>query len=214
MSSAATPPREDARDPHHAAWSPRDIPYNEAYENNVKNTIIYPPSKDNAIHVIPDDSPEDPQPGLSVRARDIDPATFPFVNFDDLPIALDDPRRIYASPVPGIKLTHPGGYLEGGPGFAPDNHVFASDFISEFNITAPDQLRDAVQAQIHQHLDSARERMNAREDAMQHNARIDKELKTLMDQREMEVKIETRMKDDAKARRERKERKKDARVGS
>jgi hypothetical protein len=49
--------------------------------------------------------------------------------------------------------------------------------------------------------------MRARYHALQQNARIEKEIKTLMDQREMEVKIETRMKDDAKRRRENREHK-------
>lgn len=214
MSSAATPPREAPHGSRHATWLPRDIPYNEVYENNVQKAIMYPPSKDNAITIIPDTSPEEPQSGVSVRARDIDPASLPLITFEDLPISLADPRRIYASPLPGIKLTHPGGYLEGGPGFAPNDDVFASDFISRFNITNPDQLRDAVQNHIHQYRESARERMNAREEATQHNARIEKEIKTLMDQREMEVKIETRMKDEAKAKRERRERRNNPRAGS
>ena len=39
------------------------------------------------------------------------------------------------------------------------------------------------------------------------DARVEKEIKTLRDQREMEVKIETRMKEDARIRRENREHK-------
>lgn len=64
-----------------------------------------------------------------------------------------------------------------------------------------------VQQHMQQNMNLAKERMRARYHALQQNARIEKEIKTLMDQREMEVKIETRMKEDAKKRRENREHK-------
>ncbi|GAB7353051.1 hypothetical protein MBLNU459_g3604t1 [Dothideomycetes sp. NU459] len=211
MSPATSPSADAASDSKHAAWLPADIPYSAAYENAVKQAIVYPPPRSSGIRILRDGSAEEAQPGISVRASDIDPASLPDIAFDDLPLPLDDKRRIYASPLPGINLTHPGGYFEGGPGFAPNHDAFAAEFITQFNIGDATQLHDAVEKEIGQHIEVARERMAAREAALQQNARIEKEIKTLMDQREMEVKIEAKIKDEAKARRERRERKKDTR---
>jgi hypothetical protein len=110
--------------------------------------------------------------------------------------------------VPGIRLTHPGGYLEGGPGPSPeDQKKWAREFLESEKVESEEQLGMAVQHHMQQNMALAKERMRARYHALQQNARIEKEIKTLMDQREMEVKIETRMKDDAKRRRENREHK-------
>ena len=196
---------DDDQQTRHATWLPRDIRYDETYENSVQDILEHPPTGRHGITILPDESTLDPESGVSIRARDIDLDQLPLLTLDQLPLSLDDTRRVYTSPVPGVRLTHPGGYLEGGPGFAPQDDVFAQDFITHFEITRPEQLRDVRAREIHHHLEEARRRFKARHNAAQHNARIEKEIKTLTDQREMELKIETRMRDVAQARRERKD---------
>ena len=215
MAMVATPPNEAiAHQPSYATWLPRDIRYSDAFENSVQHTFESTPAGREGIVILPNDSPLAPEPGVSVRARDIDPGQLPSISLDQLPLPLDDPRRMYASPIPGIKLTHPGGYLEGGPGFAPDDDdAFARDFIAQFDIADPAQLRDVQTREIQQHIEEARKRMRARQEALQHNARIEKEIKTLTDQREMELKIETRMRDEAQTRRERREKRRTKNTG-
>lgn len=192
---------------HCATWLPRDIPYNAVFENSLSEVLTNPPSPtaNRGLRIIANDSPTLPEPGVSVRLADIDPAALPTIAFADLPLPLSDPRRTYASPIPGVRLTHPGGYLEGGPGFSPDDDVFAHDFMSRFAISSADQLLDCRDREIARLVQDMRDRMRARTDALANNARLERELKTLMDQREMEVKIETRMLDDARKRREKRD---------
>lgn len=207
MHMAATPPSEPSG--ALATWLPAHIPYNESYENALQHAILNPPTGRNGLVILPDDSPSQPEPGISVRARDIQPNHLPDIDFHQLPLPLDDTRRIYASPLPGIRLTHPVGYLEGGPGPSSDQDAFVRDFISQHNITTRAQLLEVRAQEIEKNLDLTKERMRARHHALQHNARIEKEIKTLTDQREMELKIETRMRNEAMARRERREKKRE-----
>ncbi|KAJ9620452.1 hypothetical protein H2203_007658 [Taxawa tesnikishii (nom. ined.)] len=189
MNRELATPQDSEEESTHATWLPRDIRYDEAFENSVKEIVENPPSGPTGIRLLLDDSAEDPEPGVSVRIRDVKARDLPTIRFGDLPLPLDDSRRKFASPIPGINLTHPGGYLEG----------------------ARDKGRGSPARNTGGEIASCRElveeRMKDREDALQHNARIEKEIKTLMDQREMEVKIETRMKEEAREKRERRERK-------
>jgi hypothetical protein len=192
----------------YAAYEPHQIPYSAHYENALYHILEYPPRARDAIFVIPDHSSEQPKQAVSVRARDIDPDSLPKLSLHQLPLSTHDPRRVFASPVPGIRLTHPGGYLEGGPGPSPeDQRKWAREFLERERVESEEQLGMAVQHHMQQNMALAKERMRARYHALQQNARIEKEIKTLMDQREMEVKIETRMKEDAKRRRENREHK-------
>lgn len=177
----------------HASYLPRDIPYNETYENSIHNLLTNPSPPPSHHHGLPVDS-------------NIDPSTLPTIHFPQLPLPLDDPLRIYPSPIPGLRLTHPHGYLEGGPGVSgPDNSSFAQDFIAHFRITDGTALREIKEREIAHYVDEARERMRERGEALAHNARVEKEIRTLMDQREMELKIETKMRVQASERRERRE---------
>lgn len=212
---AVTPPTDGASTKStHATWHPRDIPYNQDYETSLQDLLLNPSANHNGngLLILPDDSLEQPQPGISVRASDIHPDQLPDISFNELPLSLTDPRRIYASPIPGLRLTHPAGFLEGGPGPDPDDNDFIRDFVATNNIITPAHIHDARAAEIAKSVELATQRMKARREAMQHNARIEKEIKTLTDQRDMELKIETRMRDEAMARRERKEKKKEKRI--
>lgn len=207
MNRELATPQDSEEESTHATWLPRDIRYDEAFENSVKEIVENPPSGPTGIRLLLDDSAEDPEPGVSVRIRDVKARDLPTIRFGDLPLPLDDSRRKFASPIPGINLTHPGGYLEGGPGFSPEDDEFANLFMAQHEIRDADHLRETLEGEIASCRELVEERMKDREDALQHNARIEKEIKTLMDQREMEVKIETRMKEEAREKRERRERK-------
>ncbi|KAI5202179.1 hypothetical protein AUEXF2481DRAFT_7754 [Aureobasidium subglaciale EXF-2481] len=209
MSQSVSPRGQNNNIPNqYATYQPRQIPYSAHFENALHHILEYPPRSRDGIFIIPNDSSEQPKQGVSVRARDVDPTSLPQVTLQHLPLSIHDPRRIFASPVPGIRLTHPGGYLEGGPGPSPeDQRSWARDFVAREGVVGQEGLGMAVQHHMQQNMALAKERMRARYDAQQQNARVEKEIKTLMDQREMEVKIETRMKEDAKRRRENREHK-------
>jgi len=54
------------------------------------------------------------QPSITTLSS-VDFGALPIFRDDELPIPLDDPRRKFESVVPGLRVTHPGGRLEGGP---------------------------------------------------------------------------------------------------
>lgn len=208
MSQSVSPKGNKVATPQYATYQPHDIPYSAHYENALYHILEYPPRSRDAIFVIPDHSNEQPIQAVSVRARDIDPNSLPQLTLKNLPLSIHDPRRVFASPVPGIRLTHPGGYLEGGPGPSPeDQRKWAREFLEQEGVVNEEALSMVVQQHMQQNMTLAKERMRARYHALQQNERLQKEIKTLMDQREMEVKIETRMQEDAKKRRENREHK-------
>ncbi|KAI4724205.1 hypothetical protein E4T49_08070 [Aureobasidium sp. EXF-10728] len=210
MSQSVSPRAKDANPPpiHHATYQPHQIPYSAHYEDSLYHILEYPPRSRDGISIIPNDSLEQPKQGISVRLRDVDYKSLPQVTLQQLPLSVHDPRRIFASPVAGIRLTHPGGYLEGGPGAgAEEQRNWAREFVEREGVLDEEGLGAVVQRHMQQNMSLAKERMRARNDALQQNARIEREIKTLMDQREMEVKIETRMKEDARKRRENREHK-------
>ncbi|THX57609.1 hypothetical protein D6D06_03610 [Aureobasidium pullulans] len=185
------------------------IPYPAHFENSLHHILEYPPrSSRDGITIIPNSSSQQPQQGVSIRERDVDARNLPHITLQQLPLSVHDPRRIFASPVPGIRLTHPGGWLEGGEGpSGEEQRAWAREFVEANNISGEQELGIAVQHHMQQNVELAKERMRARYEAQQQNVRVEKEIKTLMDQREMEVKIETRMKEDARIRRENREHK-------
>ncbi|KAH0018745.1 hypothetical protein KCU78_g7045, partial [Aureobasidium melanogenum] len=209
MSQSASPHDKDPKvAAQYATYEPHQIPYSAHYENALYHILEYPPRSRDGIFIIPNDSSEQPKQGVSVRERDIDPASLPQISLQQLPLSVHDPRRVFASPIPGLRLTHPGGYLEGGPGPSPEEQkTWAREFVEKEGVVGEEALDMAVQHHMQQNMALAKERMRARYDALQQNTRIEKEIKTLMDQREMEVKIETRMKEDARKRRENREHK-------
>lgn len=82
--------------------------------------LLRPPGRatkaNTGLRVLAPGSGENPKVNTSIRFEDIDYSTLPSIVKADLPIPLDDARRKYASGILGVKLTHPGGALEGGPG--------------------------------------------------------------------------------------------------
>lgn len=202
----STPRSANSDDGNHASWLPRDIPYSSVFEDSVQDILFNPPRINNGIQILPDDALSSPKAGRSIRLRDVPSSSLPEISFSSLPLPLNDSRRIYASPIPGINLTHPGGYLEGGPGISPSEDEFARHFIADNRVRDVDGLQDVVQRDMRENLELARQRMRNREEAKEHNARIEREMKTLSDQMDLETRVLNKAREKAKERRERKER--------
>lgn len=206
MTQIPTTPRSEPDDEStYASRLPHEIPYDGDFQDSVQAVITNPPKTDPALRIIPNGSDEAPKQGTSIRESAIDRATLPQIAFSELPLPLSDSRRIYASPVPGINLTHPGGYLEGGPGIAPADDEFARHFIAENNIRTAEELEAAVQREISANVELLRQRMWNRAEAKERNKRIGKEIATLTDQMDLETKVLNKAREKAREKRERKE---------
>jgi len=211
MSLAPTTPNSNTdEDGNYASWLPRDIPYNVAFENSVCDILTSSESSERSsgLRVIFDDVDEEPIPNTSIPLRDIEISTLPVIPLDTLPLDTIDSRRKYASPIPGINLTHPGGYLEGGPGIAPSDDEYARHFIHEHKIRSTEALKRTVDRELEANLELARERMRARKEAREKNERIEREIRSLGEQIEMEIKVLNKAREKARERREKRERKK------
>ena len=208
MSHAPTTPKSNTPDDGtYASHLPRDVPYAASFEDAVQAVVLGPQSTKTGIRILPADDPQEDQPGVAVHSTSIDRSSFPEIPFSELPLALDDPRRIYASPVPGVNLTHPEGYLEGGAGIAPGEDEFARHFIVEHRIRNATQLRSVVDREIKVNQTLLKERMEARAEAQVKNKRIEREIATLTDQMDMETRVLNKAREKAKERREKREQK-------
>ncbi|KAF2774030.1 hypothetical protein EJ03DRAFT_254990, partial [Teratosphaeria nubilosa] len=202
-----TPPQEEQPNGAWAHYVPHDLKYNSDFEDALMRAVLDPDVKQDGIRVIPSDSIEQPEDGISVRANDISLQSLPSIPEDELPIPLDDPRRIFASPVAGVKLTHPGGYLEGGPGLDPNEDTFTDFFLgNNSDINSADELRMAIQKDVDSQVEVLKERLRARQQAKERNEQIEKELKALMDQHSMELKVQNRIAEENARKKEARER--------
>lgn len=200
--------------PRYASYVPHDLKYNAEFEDNVMNAVLSSDGAQIGIRIIPDDSNEPAVEGQSVRFSDIHPQSLPNIAEEELPLPLNDTRRVFASPLPGIKLTHPGGYLEGGPGLDPDMDTFPDDFLSSRpQIASSPQLQRALQKEISTSMELLRERLRARQKAKERNEQIEKELKMLTDQHTMELKLHNRMQEEMARKKEAKEKRRREREG-
>ncbi|ORY02285.1 hypothetical protein BCR34DRAFT_605636 [Clohesyomyces aquaticus] len=170
MSNAPPTPGEDPEPTSPTIdYSPATVPYNEAFENRLMQTILYPP--------------ENPP---NLKSSDENPHIAPTT----LPVPLDSPLRIHPSPIPGILLTHPHGYHTGGPGPAPSAiDEFAKKFIEEHGIEDAGQLERVVEEKIREKMEVVRERMREREEAVKKNESVARQLEDLEVQRSAEVKV-------------------------
>ncbi|KAK6438507.1 hypothetical protein LTR95_005291 [Oleoguttula sp. CCFEE 5521] len=212
MASAAgtASPTGSSSNGRYASYVPHDLPYNEAYENAIMQITLRPdPNAKRGIRVIPEGSSEQAQEGVSVGAADIAWESLPIIAEADLPLLLDDPRRIYASQVPGILLTHPGGYHEGGPGLDPEMDTFAEDFTSRHgDVQDAVQLRAAKDKDVKANLELLKKQMLDRQKAVEHNAKIHSQLKALTEQHELELKLLKNSAEEQRVKRETREKKK------
>ena len=208
-------PGDEPKDATYASYLPTDLPYNEDFQNEISRLLLNPDGQtDKGIRIIPETSDETPEEGISIRAKDILPASLPSISKDELPIPLSDPRRIYASKIPGVKLTHPGGYFEGGPGLDPKLDTFSQDYLGRnSDVRSATDLDAAKQRDIDVELEKARESAQKRLKAIEHNENIQKQIRALEAQHDMELKLQKRMAAEQKAKREAKEKKKGEKVG-
>ncbi|KAK3726060.1 hypothetical protein LTR37_000208 [Vermiconidia calcicola] len=202
-----TPPHDDEPTGIYVHYIPHDMKYSAEFEDSLIQVVLDSPDKqDNGIKVILEDSDECPVDGASVRAQDISPESLPTLTESDLPLPLDDARRKFASPIAGVNLTHPNGYLEGGPGLEPSMDTFPDDFLSNNpNITNSDQLQKAVKKEIDASIEALKERMEARQKAKDRNEQITKEIKMLTDQHDMELRLQQRMQEEQRKKKEARE---------
>ncbi|KAK5139057.1 hypothetical protein LTR04_003928 [Oleoguttula sp. CCFEE 6159] len=176
-----------------STWSLEDIPYDERFENDVMHLVISPPHNSSGIEPSEAEAP--------------DPSA---ISFTELPLPLSDARRVYRSPISGLLLTHPDGLLHGGPypNTVSSMSEVAQKFVQCHSISTSEQLERRVTHEIEAQKELLRQRMRAREEAVENNARVDRELAQLQAQREVEVKIEKRLMEEAREKRERREKRK------
>ena len=200
------PPQEDEGNSNYAAYVPHDLKYSADFEDSLMHALLDNSGHNNTpdgIRIIPEDSTEQSVNGVSVRAEGISAQSLPTISEDELPLNLTDPRRVFQSPIPGIKLTHPGGYLEGGPGLDPEMDTFPDDFLANNPaISTPAQLRRARQKEIEASLEALKERLRARRRAKERNEQLEREIKTLTDQHSMEVRIQSQMAEEQRRKKE------------
>lgn len=154
-------------------YSPATVAYNEAFENSLMKAILY-------------GSPSEPRTPL--------PST-PVINPTSLPIPLSSPLRTHPSTLPGVLLTHPNGYYTGGPGPNPSNVTeFANKFIAEHGIEDAGQLERVVEEKIREKMEELRERMRDREEAVNKNRSVERELEDLRMQRAAELRVAEKIK--------------------
>lgn len=225
------------------------IPYSATFINALMSHILQstPTTRaDHGIRVLPTSqpNPENPLPSTSgrqsQRARNtiplpsIDETALPKLALQDLPVALDDPRRVYKSAIPGVLLTHPGGFIEGGTstadlsptpasaitvpraniaGNSPTIDPFtipdapattASDsaptssaytaYLNTFltahpSVRTPLELQRAIAAETATQLEALNGQMREREDAVKKNDGIEREIRKLEADRELERKV-------------------------
>jgi len=211
-----TPPQEDQPTGAYATYLPHDLRYSADFEDSLIALLIdrqedrNSSAQDTGIRILPADSAEQPITGASLRATDLSLQSLPTMPESDLPLPIDDARRIFASPIPGLKLTHPGGYLEGGPGLDPDLDTFPDDFVAkhaaELGPGSTAELSRALQDEVEAGIEVLRERLRKRKAARERNEQVEKELRVLMDQHGMELKIQRRLAEEGERKKESRER--------
>ena len=189
---------------------PLEIPYSESFTDELMRIVLQPHSPSGKV--VSDKGLTITTNGDSVQLED---AYLPDVDPSELPIPIEDPRRIYRSAVPGIRLTHPGGPLEGGaPPFQPsgtsgitgqipdDIRDYARQLIRE---NSPKNLRDLqklIASETQKQILELKKRMSERNEAKEQNEQTQKEIDDKDEVRAIERKIEEKCKREAAARRD------------
>ncbi|KAF1985306.1 hypothetical protein K402DRAFT_334776 [Aulographum hederae CBS 113979] len=185
---------DDPVSPH--SQPPPSLPYNARFEDSLMETVLASNSTRGGMTVLPSTSTAKAVPGKSIVITEIDSSTLPFIRPSELPLPLNDERRTYQSPIPGVRFTHPGGAIEGGPGpFGPlgmdENRAKeAQDFIEEHGIRTQAQFSKVLEQKRAQCMKKVKEAMEQRMEAKQQNQDLDGEIKTLEIEREMERKVQ------------------------
>jgi hypothetical protein len=206
QTNVPTPPQDHPPAKGYGNWVPHDLRYDAEFEDSLVDIVLNAdadPREGNGIRVIAEDSDETPIEGTSVRDQDVDRNTLPEFTETDLPIPMTDSRRIYASHIPGVKLTHPYGWFEGGPPLDPEMDTFPEHFLNQHaNVTTYEQLQKAVQKEVDSNLELLKSRLRARQAAKERNDQIAKEIKMLTDQHDMELRLQQRMQEEQRKKKE------------
>lgn len=176
MSNAPLTPGEEAdAEPTSPVidFSPATVAYDEAFENELMTAILY-------------------SSGTAPRTP-LD--STPIINPTMLPTPLSSHLRTHQSPIPGVLLTHANGYHTGGPGPSPSTVAeFARKFISEHGIEDAGQLERIVEEKIKEKMELVKERMRDREEAVNRNRGVERELEELQMQRAAELSVAEKLK--------------------
>lgn len=176
----------------------RDVPYSEQFTDELMNAVLDPSSPNGTIVLARNRNRTTNSD--SIRIED---AVLPDIGSVELPLPLNDARRIYRSNVPGVRLTHPGGPVEGGPPSQIPSGVLGSDgqiplevrqytqrLIGENDVKSTAQLKRAIAEETQRQMEELKKQMQDRQAAIHANERTAKELETLEVQRTDERKIE------------------------
>ncbi|PNS20068.1 Sphingomyelinase C 2 [Sphaceloma murrayae] len=177
---------------HHASYLPRDIPYSAPFEDSIADLL----NSTTSTATRP------------IAERPASSSSYPVLDLDALPLAISDPRRTFPSPVPGLRLTHPSGYLEGGPGLSPSEDEFAAHFVSEHGIRDVQTLEQVKSQEIQRHIETARERARKRREAKEKNEGIDAEIRAMEEQLKLEMRVLGKARERALEKRETREKRK------
>ena len=137
--------------------------------------------------------------GDQVRIED---AILPEIDSGELPLPLDDVRRSYRSNIHGIRLTHPGGPVEGGSSSEPPSGAqncigrvpleirqYAQRLIQDNTLKTPSALRKFIATETQRSLEELRTQMHDRKEAIDGNERIVKEISAKEGDRAYERKL-------------------------
>ncbi|KAJ9637194.1 hypothetical protein H2199_007480 [Coniosporium tulheliwenetii] len=177
-----------------------------AFDNAIMHIVLEPPSPSGII--ILTDPNEQPVENSSVRLADINPSTLPSIPAHELPSP--SPTPVVSTAPPPRPPPHPPQRLSRRRPlpFTSDPSTrdgFSQHFIRSHGIRSSEELERRLGAAMQEQKDELRRRMRRREEAIEHNARVEKEIRNLVDQRAMEVKLEEKFKADAARRREERE---------
>ncbi|KAF2486525.1 hypothetical protein BDY17DRAFT_80454 [Neohortaea acidophila] len=195
---------ESAPASSYASYVPHDLKYSAEFEDALIAAVL--------------DSTEPPTTAANIRVTpnpELDSnVSLPSIPESDLPLPLSDPRRTHPSFLPGVSLTHPAGYYEGGPGLDPDLDTFPEDFFTRHSsLQTTAQLQRALQKEVGENLELLRERLGARRRAREKNEGLERELKSLRDQHHMELRIHHRMREEKAMKKEARESRRKGKAG-
>lgn len=119
-----------------------------------------------------------------------------------MPVGLGDGRRVFVGAVPGVLLTHPGGWVEGGSGPVELSaastgignggmEAFARGFVERHrDVKSREEVREAVGEEAAQRVEELRQRMREREEAGRRNEEVGRRIAALVAEREVERRVE------------------------
>jgi hypothetical protein len=155
---------------------PTTVPYNAAFDDSLMSTMLYIPSS------------------YQQRSNGEQPLNAASITPEHLPIPLSSHLRTHPSGVPGVALTHPHGSLYGGP--QPHSeaalHAYAQDLIASNGITSRSELAVLIEREIVDARSELEERLDARRSARERNQEVEREISKLVDEREMEIRVAER----------------------